>query len=155
MPARFTATKDAVELKSIQILQDREKAFVIKSESDFKGITFHLVWDRIEHDTFKLTCFHRGSFTIMTPEFKELVEFEPYNVINTIMLKELFTVTYKSNPLDKPKDRVYTDEINFKFLELFEDDDVMYFYISRLVDLFGWKLETQDSEFENWEEYIV
>jgi hypothetical protein len=91
----------------------------------------------------------------MTPEFKELVEFEPYNVINTIMLKELFTVTYKSNPLDKPKDRVYTDEINFKFLELFEDDDVMYFYISRLVDLFGWKLETQDSEFENWEEYIV
>ena len=155
MPARFTATKDAVELKSIQILQDREKAFVIKSESDFKGITFHLVWDRIEHDTFKLTCFHRGSFTIMTPEFKELVEFEPYNVINTIMLKELFTVTYKSNPLDKPKDRVYTDEINFKFLELFEDDDDMYFYISRLVDLFGWKLETQDSEFENWEEYIV
>jgi hypothetical protein len=155
MPARFTATKDAVELKSIQILQDREKAFVIKSENDFKGITFHLVWDRIEHDTFKLTCFHRGSFTIMTPEFKELVEFEPYNVINTIMLKELFTVTYKSNPLDKPKDRVYTDEINFKFLELFEDDDVMYFYISRLVDLFGWKLETQDSEFENWEEYIV
>jgi hypothetical protein len=155
MPARFTATKDAVELKSIQILQDREKAFVIKSENDFKGITFHLVWDRIEHDTFKLTCFHRGSFTIMTPEFKELVEFEPYNVINTIMLKELFTITYKSNPLDKPKDRVYTDEINFKFLELFEDDDVMYFYISRLVDLFGWKLETQDSEFENWEEYIV
>jgi hypothetical protein len=155
MPARFTATKDAIELKSIQILQDREKAFVIKSESDFKGITFHLVWDRIEHDTFKLTCFHRGSFTIMTPEFKELVEFEPYNVINTIMLKELFTVTYNSNPLDKPKDRVYTDEINFKFLELFEDDDVMYFYISRLVDLFGWKLETQDSEFENWEEYIV
>jgi len=155
MPARFTATKDAVELKSIQILQDREKAFVIKSENDFKGITFHLVWDRIEHDTFKLTCFHRGSFTIMTPEFKELVEFEPYNVINTIMLKELFTITYKSNPLDKPKDRVYTDEINFKFLELFEDDDVLYFYISRLVDLFGWKLETQDSEFENWEEYIV
>jgi hypothetical protein len=155
MPARFTATKDAVELKSIQILQDREKAFVIKSESDFKGITFHLVWDRIGHDTFKLTCFHRGSFTIMTPEFKELIEFEPYNVINTIMLKELFTVTYKSNPLDKPKDKVYTDKINFKFLELFEDDDVMYFYISRLVDLFGWKLETQDSEFENWEEYIV
>lgn len=155
MPARFTATKDAIELKSIQVLQDHEKAFVVKGETDFKGITFNLVWDRIDEDTFKLTCFHRGSFTILTPEFKELIEFEPYNVINTIMLKELFTVNYKSNPLEKPKDKVYTDEIKFKFVELFEDDDVMYFYVSRLVELFGWKLETQDSEFDNWEEYIV
>ena len=155
MPARFTATKDAVELKSIEILQDRDKAFVIKSEDDFKGIMFNLVWDRIDKDTFKLTCFHKGSFNVVTPEFKQLIEFEPYNVINTIMLKELFSVIYTSNPLDKPKDKVYTDEIKFKFVELFEDDDVMYFYVSRLVDSFGWKLQTQDSEFDNWEEYII
>lgn len=155
MLARFAATKESIELKSIEVLQERDKAFVIKGEDDFKGISFNLVWDRIDTNTFKLSCFHKGTFTILTPEFKELIEFEPYNVINTIMLKELFTVTYKSDSLAKPKDKVYTDEIKFKFVELFEDDDVMYFYVSRLVEPLGWRLQTQETEEDSWEDYVI
>ncbi|NDB81652.1 MAG: hypothetical protein EB127_02700 [Alphaproteobacteria bacterium] len=136
-------------------MQDHLKPFVIKDEEDFKGIGFSLIWERLDENTFKLICYHKGVFNILSEEFKTLMEYQPYSIVNTILNKELFNVIYKSDPLAKDKDLVYTDEIVFKFTELFEDENTICFYLSRLVDRFNWKVQTQEPGFEIWEDFII
>lgn len=155
MPYRFAATKDAFELTTLNAIIDNPKGFIVKKQNDFKGVSFNLVWERIDNETFKLYCYHKGIFNVMTEEFKELLEIQPLSIVNTILYKELFSLEYKPNLLVKKNQEVYTDEIHFKFLELFEDEDVMCFYVSQLAEKLNWKLQIQHPGFESWENYIV
>ena len=155
MPARLAATKEAFELKSIEIINQREKGFIIKKDNDFKGVLFDLVWERLDQDSFRLVCLHKGTFSISAQQFKDLIEEAPETIVPTIMFKELFTVTYTSNPLAKPKDTVYTDELKFKYTELFEDEEVMYFYISKLAEVFNWELQVQNPDNQIWERFTI
>jgi hypothetical protein len=155
MLTRFAATKDAIELKSIEIINDRPKGFVIKKDNDFKGIHFDLVWEHTDENIFKLICFHKGTFNVAADEFKELIEYDASTIIATIMLKELFAVTYISDPLAKPKDIVYTDEIKYKYIDLFQDQETMHFYVSKLAEVIGWELQIQKPGHDTWENFII
>jgi hypothetical protein len=155
MPQRFAASKESFELTSIRLMQDHLKPFIIKEEEDFKGIGFSLVWEKIDDNVYKLTCYHKGVFNVLSEEFKALIDYQPYSIVNTILNKELFNVIYKSDPLAKDKDIVYTDEIVLKFTELFEDENTICFYLSRLVERFNWKIQTQEPGFEIWEDFII
>ena len=155
MPYRFAATKDAFELTSINTIIDNPKGLTVKKEDDFKGVSFNLIWERLDNETFKLCCYHRGIFNVMTEEFKELIETQPLSIINTIMYKELFTAEYKVDPLAKKTQQMYTSEVQFKFLELFEDEDVMCFYVNHLVEKLNWKLQIQKPGHESWENFIL
>jgi len=155
MPYRFAATKKSFELTSIEEMKNHSQLFIIKEENDYKGVGFGFVWDRLDLDTFKLTCYHKGVFSEMNEEFKSLIEEQPLGIVNTILFKELFNVSYKTNSVPDYKNLVYTEEINFKFLELFEDENVVNFYIARLVEKFNWKLQTQEPGFDTWEDFII
>ena len=155
MPYRFAATKKSFELTSIEEIKNHPSLFIVKDDTDYKGVGFAFVWDRLDKDTFKLTCYHKGVFSEMNDDFKELIKQEPLGIVNTILLKELFNVEYKTNPTLDYKDLVYTSEIKFKFLELFEDENVVSFYIARLVEKFDWKLQIQEPGFEDWEDFII
>jgi hypothetical protein len=152
---RFTATKEAIELNSIRELKNKDTPFVIKKEDAFKGVSFFLTWDRIEQDLFRLTCFHKGAFNVLSPEFVELLETYPFSVINTITLKELFAVDYRLDPDKKAKDIVYTHELKYKFLDLFESEEVILHYVSQLVAAFGWKIQIKEEYSETWNDYIA
>jgi len=150
---RFAATKEAIELNSIKFLQEN-KNLAIKKDNDFKGISFGLVWERLSDIEFKLICYHKGIFSIASEDFKELIEQEPFAVINTVLYKQLFSVTYISDSNSKPKDIVYTDPIIFKFVELFENDEIMFSYILELFSKIGWKIQFQDETSSSWQDYI-
>jgi hypothetical protein len=155
MLARLTATKEAFELKSIEIINNRNRGFVVKKDNDFKGIHFDLVWERLDQDSFKLVCLHKGTFNVATQEFKSLVEEEPESIIPTIMFKELFTAIYTSDLLAKAKDTVYTEELKFKYIDLFEEEEVMHFYVSKLAEVFSWELQVQNPDTYIWERFTI
>jgi hypothetical protein len=155
MSYRFAASKKSFELTSIEQISAHSELFIIKQEGDYKGIGFGLVWDRLSTDVFKLSCYHKGVFSEMNKEFREIIDGQPFNVINTILLKELFNVIYKTDPLATEKDQVYSEELKFKFLDLFEDESSTVFYIAKLVENFNWKLQIKEEGFDTWEDYII
>jgi hypothetical protein len=155
MPQRFAASKESFELNSIRVMQDHPKPFVIKEEDDYKGVGFSLVWDRLDKDTFKLSCYNKGVFNVLSEDFKTLIDLQPYSIFNTTLNKELFSVTYKSDPLAKDKDLVYTEQITLRSVDLFEDENTVCFYLSRLVEKFNWKLQVQEPGFDIWEDFII
>lgn len=155
MPQRFAATKESFELNSIKIMQDHLKPFVIKDEEDFKGVGFSLIWDRLDEDTFKLSCYNKGVFNVLSEDFKTLIDLQPYSIFNSTLNKELFSVIYRSDPLAKAKDLVYTEQIVFRSIDLFEDENTICFYLSRLVEKFNWKVQIQESGFDTWEDFII
>jgi hypothetical protein len=155
MPQRFAASKESFELNSIRVMQDHLKPFVIKEEDDYKGVGFSLVWDRLDKDTFKLSCYNKGVFNVLSEDFKTLIDLQPYSIFNTTLNKELFSVTYKSDPLAKDKDLVYTEQIILRSVDLFEDENTVCFYLSRLVEKFNWKLQVQEPGFDIWEDFII
>lgn len=155
MPQRFAASKESFELTSIKEMQNHLKPFIIKDEEDFKGIAFNLTWEKLDENTFKLICYHKGIFNVLSDEFKTLIQHEPYSIVNTILTKELFSVIYKSNSLAKDKDIVYTEQIEFRFTDLFEDETTICFYLSRLIERFNWKLQVQEPGFDIWEDFII
>lgn len=154
MSHRFTATKEAFELTSLQQLKVKDRPFTIKRQDDFKGITFYPVWERLSEDTFKLTCYHKGVFSILTEEFQNLLKEHPYSVLNTVTLKELFSVEYKTFPDKGMKDIVVTEEIKYKFIDLFESEEVILYYLQQLVQVFGWKIQVKEDYSETWNDYI-
>ena len=155
MPQRFAASKESFELNSIKLMQEHLKPFIIKEQEDFKGVGFSLIWDRIDQDTFKLTCYNKGVFDVLSEDFKTLIDLQPYSIFNTTLNKELFSVIYKSDPLANAKDLVYTDEILFRSVELFEDESTVCFYLTRLVERFNWKVQVQEPGFDIWEDFII
>ena len=154
---RFAATKESVELGLIKFLQDNGKNVILKKGNDYKGISFSFIWERLSDLEFKLTCYYKGIFSVASEEFAQAIETQPFGVINSVLFKELLSVTYTSDSNAKHKDTVFTDVINFKFIDLFEDEQTMMHYVAELVGKFGWKLEVSsdldDSDFSLWKDY--
>lgn len=151
MSQRFTATKADFELKSIRDLQTLETPIVIKADDDFKALGFNLLWERQDLDKFKLTCYCKGVFTTNTKEFKSLIKEQPLLVINSTLYKELFTFVYNSQKDVSEKDIVSTEEIEISYIDFFEDEEVLLFYLQRLGSTFNWKLETKNFILDKWE----
>lgn len=151
MSTRFAATKEAFELKSISRLQSIEKPILIKKEGDFKGIGFDFIWERIDTNLFKLTCYCKGVFIPAMQEFKDVFISEPLAVINTTFYRELFYITYTSDLTKNNQDIVYSSELFFGSKEMFEDDNVLFSYIAKLVSAFDWKLENMNYILNKWE----
>jgi hypothetical protein len=151
MHYRFTATKEDIELGLIKFLQEN-KTLSVKKDNDYKGISFNLIWERISDNEFKLICYHKGLFSIISEEFKELVQNEPFAVVNTLLYKELFSLSYIHNPVENPKDIVYTSLLNFKYIDLFESKEVMLSYLVELFSKTGWKLQESNSD-SFWVDY--
>lgn len=154
MPHRFTATKEAFELTSLQQLKVKNRPFLIKRQDDFKGVTFYPVWERLSEDTFRLTCYHKGTFSMLAEEFQTLLKENPHTIVATITLKELFSVEYKTLPEKSMKDIVTTEELKYKFIDLFESEEVILYYLKELVEVFGWKIQTKEDYSETWNDYI-
>ena len=156
MSYRFAASKEAIELNSLQEIENSPKGLTLKTDDGTnKAINFAFVWDRISDDTFRLSCFSKVVFNVTNDQFKETIMTHPYSVFNSLLYKELFSVDYIVDPFAKKKDIVYTDEINFKFMEFFEDDEIMSFYISKVVEKFNWSLQIKEDEYSSWENFIL
>jgi hypothetical protein len=154
MHYRFTATKEAFELNSINKIQEN-KTVTIKQEDDYKGISFSLVCDRFSDTSFLFTCYHKGVFNILDKEFKVFATTEPFSVLNTLLYKELFSFEYTTDSSLKLKDTTSTSLLKFKFVELFENEDAMLMYIKQFVSNFGWSIEYKDQYEEVWQTYII
>ena len=145
MSYRFAASKEAIELISLQEIENFPKGLTIKADDGTnKAINFAFVWERNDDQLFTLTCFSKVVFSVGNDEFKEMMIAHPYGVFNSLLYKELFSVSYTTDSLATKKDIVYTNEINFKFIDFFEDADVMCFYISKLVEKFKWSLQFKE-----------
>lgn len=154
MHYRFTASKEAIELNLINLIKENGPFIIIKKENDSKGISFSFTWERLSDNRFKLNCYHKGIFSILGEEFKEILEKNPLSVINTIFYKELFSVEYIQDPAKESKDTVSTENIKFKFIELFEDETVMISYLRQIFNKVKWTIEFEN-ESGNWENYTI
>jgi hypothetical protein len=151
MHYRLTATKQAFELGTIEKIRDAEKGFVVKEADDFKGITFYFTWDRLTEQTYKLTCYCKGFFHVAHENFKNLIEEHPFLVANTVMYRELFTTLYTSEINEKDNDTVYSDFLDFKSTEFFQDHESLAIYISKAINRIGLSLQTKEYEDDSWE----
>lgn len=151
---RFTATKQIIELDSLVKFKENSKGFTVKEEQDFKGLSFYFVWDRLSEDKFKLTCYYKGIFHLLHDGFKDLAKEYPVMIANTIMYKEFFSLIYYSDKTTPLTTKVSTDFLKFKFTDLFEDEEVMTLYISKLISKLGWTLEYTESLDDKWKTYI-
>jgi hypothetical protein len=52
------------------------------------------------------------------------------------------------------KDIVTTEELKYKFIDLFESEEVILYYLKELVEVFGWKIQTKEDYSETWNDYI-
>ena len=99
MSYRFAASKEAIELNSLQEIENSPKGFTLKTDDGTnKAINFAFVWDRIEDNTFRLSCFSKVVFNVTNDEFKQTIMTHPYTVFNSLLYKELFTVNYVQSP---------------------------------------------------------
>ncbi|NDB85999.1 MAG: hypothetical protein EB127_25355 [Alphaproteobacteria bacterium] len=69
-------------------------------------------------------------------------------------LKELFSVEYRVDLDLSMKDIVYTDEIKYKFIDLFQSEEVILYYLEQLVQVFGWTIQTREEYSDTWNNYI-
>jgi hypothetical protein len=154
---RFAATKENIELGLIKFLQENGKNVILKKGNDYKGISFSFVWERLSNLEFKLICYHKGIFSVTSEEFAQAIDTQPFGVINSVLFKELLSITYTSDPNLKYKDIVFSDVIGFKFVELFEDEETMMHYVVELFGKFGWKLQVcsdiPDADSSLWKDY--
>ena len=153
MSKRFTSTKENFELKSIQILKNNSSPLIIKEEDDFKGLAFSFIWERFDQNTFKFKCHYKGVFTPNTEEFKSLIEEQPLALFNTTLYRPFFECEYSSSSDKQDAEIVSTGEINFLFTDFFENDDILMFYLYKISELFGWKLELMNYILNKWESY--
>ena len=151
---RFTASKQTIELDSIAKFKENPKGFTVKEEQDFKGLSFYFVWERLSEDKFKLICYYKGIFHLLHDGFKDLAKEYPMMIASTIMYKEFFSLDYYSDKGTAPNIKVSTDFLKFKFTDLFEDEEVMALYISKLITKLGWTLEYTETLDEKLKTYI-